>query len=356
MISKALALALSVGIISGIVRGEDKDTAKEKGTPKIQFDKTVYDFGKTSQVEKVTGTFTFKNVGDGVLKLNKPTTSCGCTVAGVKPEVLQPGEKGELTFTMNTGTAKATLQKNITVTSNDPQTPSVQLTVKAEYTPLYDVTPNIMVRMDIRKGETTNTTVQIKRTDGKKLDIKKVEGSKPWITAKLLTAEKTENADDQTARISIEAKPDGPLGNYSESLRVFTDNPTNPAVTIFVSGRLLGDIALNPAMLYWNVTDPAALKKQGAEALNTRRLIASSTVPGKSFELRNATSSIKEISVELVSKDNGKSYEIVAKLADAPQQTVHGTITVESNLPSQPKIEVPITIAVLKPVTAAKQQ
>ena len=159
MISKALALALSVGIISGIVRGEDKDTPKEKGTPKIQFDKTVYDFGKTSQVEKVTGTFKFKNVGDGVLKLNKPTTSCGCTVAGVKPEVLQPGEKGELTFTMNTGTAKATLQKNITVTSNDPQTPSVQLTVKAEYTPLYDVTPNLMVRMDIRKGDSTNTMV-----------------------------------------------------------------------------------------------------------------------------------------------------------------------------------------------------
>jgi hypothetical protein len=71
--------------------------------------------------------------------------------------------------------------------------------------------PNIMVRMDIRKGETTNTTVQVKRTDGKKLEIKKVEGSKPWLTAKLLTAEKTENADDQTARISIEAKPDGPL-------------------------------------------------------------------------------------------------------------------------------------------------
>jgi hypothetical protein len=139
-------------------------------------------------------------------------------------------------------------------------------------------------------------------------------------------------------------------------LRVFTDNPTNPAVTIFVSGRLLGDIALNPAMLYWNVTDPAALKKEGAAALNTRRLIASSTVPGKSFELRNPTSSIKEISVELVSKDNGKSYEIVAKLADAPQQTVHGTITVESNLPSQPKLEVPFTVVVLSPLAATKQQ
>src|SRR6476619_1745054 len=93
------ALAISAGLISGLARGE--------GTPKIQFDQTVYDFGKTSQVERVTGTFTFKNAGDGVLKINKPTTSCGCTVASLKSDVLQPGEKGELTFTLNLGDRKS---------------------------------------------------------------------------------------------------------------------------------------------------------------------------------------------------------------------------------------------------------
>src|SRR2546427_309371 len=36
-------------------------SARAEGTPKIQFDKTVYDFGVTSLVESVTGTFTFQN-------------------------------------------------------------------------------------------------------------------------------------------------------------------------------------------------------------------------------------------------------------------------------------------------------
>jgi hypothetical protein len=334
-----LALAISAGMISGIARGE--------GTPKLQFDQTVYDFGKTSQVERVTGTFTFKNVGDGVLKINKPTTSCGCTVAGVKPDVLEPGEKGELTFILNLGTAKATLQKSITVTSNDPQTPSIQLTIKAEYTPLYEVTPT-MVRIDLRKGETTNTTVAIKRTDGKKINITKMDPTKPWIAPNLIPAL---DHDEQTARISIDLKPEGPLGQFSEALRVFSDDTNKPITTIFVSGRLLGDITLTgPGTLYWSVTDPAALKKEGGEALNTRRLIASSTVPGKSFELHNPTSSIKEVSVELVPKENGKTYEIVAKLAEVPKETIRGTITIESNLSSQPKLEVPITVSVLKPL------
>jgi hypothetical protein len=338
-----LALAISAGMISGIARGE--------GTPKLQFDQTVYDFGKTSQVEKVTGTFTFKNAGDGVLKMNKPTTSCGCTVAALKSDVLQPGEKGELAFTMNLGTTKATLQKIITVTSNDPQTPSIQLTIKAEYTPLYEVTPT-MVRIDLRKGETTNTTVAIKRTDGKNINITKMDPSKPWIAPKIIPAAPDHN--EQIAHISIDLKPEGPLGQFSEALRVFAEDTNKPIATIFVSGRLLGDIALTPSMLYWNVTDAAALKKEGAEALNTKRLTASSTVPGKSFELHNATSSIKEISVELVPKENGQTYEIVAKLAEAPKETIRGTITIESNLASQPKLEVPITVSVLKPLQPLK--
>src|SRR5262245_40007272 len=80
------------------------------GKPKIKFDKIVYDFGKTSVVEQVAGKFTFENVGDGELKVSKPTTSCGCTVAAVKPDVLKPGEKGELSFTLNLGKSRATLE------------------------------------------------------------------------------------------------------------------------------------------------------------------------------------------------------------------------------------------------------
>src|SRR6476469_6088604 len=91
------------------------------GKPKIKFDQTTYDFGKTSQVERVSGTFTFQNVGDADLKMGKPSTSCGCTVAGVKPEILKPGEKGELSFSLNLGRNRAVLQKQITVESNDPE-------------------------------------------------------------------------------------------------------------------------------------------------------------------------------------------------------------------------------------------
>jgi hypothetical protein len=127
--------------------------ALAEGAPKIQFDQTVYDFGKTSQVATVSGVFKFKNAGDGILKVEPPKPSCGCTVAELKPDTLQPGETGELPFTFNLGLYRATLEKHIAVRSNDPQTPEVSLTIKADYTPLYDINPMTLAPHTGVRGE-----------------------------------------------------------------------------------------------------------------------------------------------------------------------------------------------------------
>jgi len=39
-----------------------------EGAPQIQFDRVVYDFGKTSQVTTVSGVFKFKNVGEAITR------------------------------------------------------------------------------------------------------------------------------------------------------------------------------------------------------------------------------------------------------------------------------------------------
>ncbi len=89
-------------------------------TAKIRFEQMVCDFGKTSAVQSMTGTFKYKNVGDAVLKIETPKPTCGCTIASLKPDTLQPGESGELVFTLNLGRSRATMEKYIMVKSNDP--------------------------------------------------------------------------------------------------------------------------------------------------------------------------------------------------------------------------------------------
>jgi len=156
-----------------------------EGAPKIAFDQTVYDFGKTSSVQSVTGSFTFRNDGDTELQVTKLITTCPCARAGVNPTSLKPGESGSLEFSMNIGPSVGDIVEKIFLTSNDPQNSTVTLTLKVYVKPIFEVTPPVLRLGDLQQGSSTNVTVLVKRTDGQKLRITKVVSDNPLISARV---------------------------------------------------------------------------------------------------------------------------------------------------------------------------
>jgi hypothetical protein len=319
--------------------------AQAGGTPKLQFDRLVYDFGKTSQVESVSGVFKFKNTGDGLLKLEPPKPSCGCTIARLHPDTLQPGESGELPFVLHLGKARAQLDKRIAVRSNDPKTPEVSLIIKADYTPLYDLNPMTLApRLEFGMNETALFTT-IARTDGQPLHLAKLVPTKPWITATIDPAAKdTKN----TARIRIAITREGAPRRFNEFVHLYAADQTNtPVSSIYVSGQIMGAISLSPEALYWSVTD-AATTAQRPEAQVLRRVTIRSA-DGKPMEVKNPQSTIKGIKVELVTREAGKVYELVARLEAVPPIAVSGIVSFETSSAAQSRIEVPVTVNVFKP-------
>jgi hypothetical protein len=314
--------------------------------PKIQFDQTVYDFGKTSVVTSVSGVFKFKNAGEGILKVEPPKPSCGCTIAELKPDTLAPGATGELSFTLNLGLYRTTLEKHIAVRSNDPQTPEVSLTIKADYTPLYEINPMILSPSLAFGANDANQFTTITRTDGKPLCILRLDASKPWITAKVEPGAK---ADDATARIRVAIKRDGPPRRFNEFVQIYTVEQTNtPVSSIYVYGQIMGEVSLSPEALYWSVPDATNTPAERPEALVVRR-VAIRSADGKAIELKNPQSSVKGIKVELVPKEAGKAYELVARLEEMPASTVSGNVSFETSVASQSRIEVPVIVNVFKP-------
>jgi len=320
--------------------------AQTQGAPKIQFDRTLYDFGKASQVATVSGVFKFKNTGDAILKLEPPKPSCGCTVAELKPDTLAPGATGELPFTLNLGLSKAVLEKHIAVRSNDPKTPEVSLTIKVDYTPLYDLNP-LLVSANLAYGANdTSQFTTLVRTDGKPLRIVRMDGSQPWITA---TVEPDAKADPATARIRVVIRRDGPPRRFNEHVHVYAGEETNtPVSTIYLNGEVMGEVSLTPEALYWSITGAANPPADNQEALNTRRVTIRSA-SGQKMELKNPQSTIKGIKVELVPKEPGKVYELVARLEDVPASTVSGNVSFETSVAAQSKIELPVIVNVFKP-------
>jgi hypothetical protein len=320
-------------------------TALAGVAPKIQFEKMVYDFGKTSQVTTVSGIFKFKNVGDAVLKVEPPKPSCGCTVAELKPDTLAPGESGELAFTLHLGQNKAQLDKLIAVKSNDPLTPEVSLAIKADYTPLYDIIPpTLSPYLAFGVNDATQFTT-ITRTDGKPLGNVRLDASKPWITAKMEPV----RTNDATARIRVTIKRDGAPRRFNEFVHIYDAGQTNsPTTSIGLYGQIMGEVSLTPEALYWSVSDTTDALAERPEALVLRRVTIRSA-DGKAIELKNPRSTVKGIKVELVSKEAGKVYELVARLDEMPPRTVSGNVSFETSLAAQSRIEVPVIVNVSKP-------
>src|SRR4051812_34000408 len=89
-------------LLSAAALGVWRSNAAEsgKGVPHIQFETNFHDFGPITAMESVSDSFKFKNTGDGILKLDPPMASCDCTEPRVVPDTVQPGESGEVKYTI----------------------------------------------------------------------------------------------------------------------------------------------------------------------------------------------------------------------------------------------------------------
>jgi len=312
--------------------------------PKILFDKTVYNFGTTSLVEAVTGTFTFQNVGAADLKLSKPQPSCGCTVASVKPDVLKPGEKGELVFTVRVAGQRGQLEKHITVPSNDPQSASVNLAIKIEMKQIVEVTtPNLSIG-NLRQGDSTNLSVVLRRTDGQKLVIAKTEPSNKMLTARV---EPIEGSNGQSVDLLIGVHPEGAPHGFNENVKAYLEGVSQPVATVSINGHLLGDVVLDHEQLYWPIMSSSNAPAQN-EALPVRRISVTAAGTNQTLQITNLKTSLTNLTVELVTVQTGREYSVIAKFAESPQQSERGTISFDTNTSIQPTITVPVTVVVLK--------
>jgi len=110
------------------------------GTPKLEISSTLLDFGEVWQGEPVAGQFTVKNVGTAPLTLNVKST-CGCAPATLPKSELAPGEQDTLTITYDTLRRKGKASQQITLSTNDPDQPTVVIHVRGSVKPLYVTDP-----------------------------------------------------------------------------------------------------------------------------------------------------------------------------------------------------------------------
>lgn len=105
----------------------------DKGT--IVFDNEYHTFGKITEGDVVSHTFGFINNGPGPIRLVKTRTSCGCTTTEASLKEYAPGERGELTVTLDTHDKHGIVVKTIDIFLENGPTEFTSVSIMAELIP-----------------------------------------------------------------------------------------------------------------------------------------------------------------------------------------------------------------------------
>lgn len=100
--------------------------------PKIQFESMTFDAGKIIQGEKMNHAFKFTNTGGSDLIITGAKPSCGCTASAPENTQIAPGQTSQINISFDSAGRTGNQTKNVTVSSNDPLTPSLVLTFTCE--------------------------------------------------------------------------------------------------------------------------------------------------------------------------------------------------------------------------------
>jgi len=110
-------------------------------TPRLHLSRDTWDFGQVWYGDPCRTEVKLTNIGTDTLRITKVRSSCGCTVAKPKKQVLAPGESDMMSVTYNTRKLTKKVHQTITIESNDPITPQVRLKISGEVWQAFEATP-----------------------------------------------------------------------------------------------------------------------------------------------------------------------------------------------------------------------
>jgi len=257
--------------------------------PVITFPETTFSFGKIAAHQQVTHSFKLTNTGKGTLNLKEVKASCGCTSVVAGKWALAPGESTEIQASFNSGTFQGIVRKSITVTSDDPATPIVNLHFDADVIPEPPPSVRSVAILDVERGSVKKSIMRLDSGDGSPVHVKDIKVQDAPYLSGVVHAEGTENF--------LEIQLDGrliPKGKTSATdvLSVFSADEGKPSIPIKVQWELKPVIAASPAFV-------AMAGKAGEPLRATVRL---QQIKGKPFRILEAKASNPLIKVDASKK------------------------------------------------------
>jgi hypothetical protein len=184
-------------------------------------------------------TFTITNGGDQPLQLEVVKKSCSCTEVQLPPAPIAPGQRGDVTLRWApTPNQSGPVAVSADLATNDPQTPLLQLEVKAQANPLIRIAPESRAFVDfdqLQPGKPSERQVKVfsTRLSHFELQAKTTHPGLAVTTAPLAAESQVEGVRALSGYAVVVKTTDKlPGGYFSENLLLSVQAPGEAARTI----------------------------------------------------------------------------------------------------------------------------
>ena len=348
----ATALTFALAVVAPMAIAQEK-ASTDQSSPKLTVVEPMKDFGTVPKGQVLDWSFELRNTGTKDLEVISAKPACGCTVADFD-KVIKPGQKGKVTAHVDTTNFSGPIAKAVTLETNDPNTPSAQVTITAVVKPYVDAYPAGYVRYNMLQGEADKQTVTLYSEDEQPFEIIKVEAPQDWVKVEYKKAEgadiipKVGRVGQNQYKFDITVGgPDVKVGPLAEKIKIHTNSKYQPEMSISVAGIVRPPFRVEPQSVNFGEVAPT-----DSAATRTITFRSNDLKTPESFVVTKAESGVAGVTAEVKPTDRKGEYSVTLQVAkDTKPGVLDGNVLVHTN----DKAKAVVTIPVKGTVKAAEQ-
>jgi Protein of unknown function (DUF1573)/HYDIN/CFA65/VesB-like, Ig-like domain len=329
------AVILPVGLASA--QGDKKAEPSGGPSPKAVIEQAVVDVGTVAKGDKITQDFVISNQGNAPLEITDVKPTCGCTVASYD-HTIAPGASGKVHAVVDTTNFSGPVAKAIAVYTNDPANARLELTIRAKIQPYLMIQPGF-ARFTLPQGSDPGVVENIIFTPTfDNLEITKVDSPYPFLKAEYRLATGDEPRESGVGKqwvltLTLDYSK-APVGTIADYVTIHTNHPQQPIAKLPISGFVRPMIAVTPPAADFGEID---VSKQQEARMIIRSFAA------EDVDVTSAETDVPGVTLAVTTIEAGKRFALQVTLT--PQMAkgaFNGTITIHTNSPKKPVVEVPL--------------
>lgn len=234
----------------------------------FQFESKMFDFGRIREGEQVKVTFAFRNISDKPVEIESIRAACGCTTPSVFQKVYQPGEQGTIEATYNSAGRRGRDSKTVNVKTAAPEEHNYVLTLGGMIVSDVYLSSGMVNFGDVEEGVGRRQTVELIDTTAEGVEIVSATSSVRGLTVSVQRPQPyqdpTSGKNGQRTILELVVPRDMPRQNLRGSLTIRTNYEPIPTFSATITGRVVGDIVVEPAQAYFGMMRPGTSAKRVA--------------------------------------------------------------------------------------------